>query len=223
MAKFQLKRLQRPLLLYPVPCLDGAGSAVAWRRGNGLPGYQRVLETLMQTSYRRTHLSLESYFDKIHLPPLAAPGAGPDRLASGRTLLALLDWFADGAFPWQAHDELMLLRNLGAASPWPLAAHAEQAIPALHVADAVEAQLDHLQQLVDRQALREARTVADRLRQLVLCPAVAQALRSRGAALIKLVYRHDNDSDALLAFAQDELAAGDVASAGILVNFGDSR
>ena len=51
------------------------------------------------------------------------------------------------------------------------------------------------------------RPVADRLRHLVLRPAVAQALRRRGAALIKLVYRHDNDTDALLAFAQDELAA----------------
>jgi hypothetical protein len=73
--------------------------------------------------------------------------------------------------------------------------------------DAVETQLDQLQQLVDQQALREARPVADRLRQLVLRPPVAQALRRRGAALIKLVYRHDNDTDALLAFTQDELAS----------------
>jgi hypothetical protein len=202
---------QRPLLLYPLPCLDGDNDAAAWRRGGGQPGYQRTLETLMEASYRRTQVSLESYFDKIHLPPLAEPGADPDRLASGRTLLALLDWFADGYFPWQSHDELMLLRNLAipaqSSARWPAASRAEQAMPALHVADAMEAQLDHLQQLLDRQALREARPVADRLRQLVLCPGVAQALRSRGAALIKLVYRHDNDSAALLAFTQDELTA----------------
>jgi hypothetical protein len=73
--------------------------------------------------------------------------------------------------------------------------------------DAVEAQLDQLQQLVDQQALREARPLADKLRDLVLRPAVALAMRRRGAALIKLVYRHDNDTDALLAFTQDELAA----------------
>jgi hypothetical protein len=73
--------------------------------------------------------------------------------------------------------------------------------------DAVEIQLDQLQQLVDQQALREARPLADKLRDLVLRPAVAVAMRRRGAALIKLVYRHDNDTDALLAFTQDELDA----------------
>jgi hypothetical protein len=215
---------QRPLLLYPLPCSDGnsgAAARVAWRRGGAQPGYQRVLETLMEASYGRAQLSLESYFDTIHLPPVdaagadcATAGADPDRLASGRTLLALLDWFADGYFPWQLHGELMLLRHLAtapASAQCPAfgahAAHAEQAMPALHVADAVEAQLDYLQQLVDRQALREARTVADRLRHLMLCPAVAYALRSRGAALIELVYRHDNASDALLSFTQDELAS----------------
>ena len=75
------------------------------------------------------------------------------------------------------------------------------------VADALEAQLDQLQHLVDRQALGEARPLADALRHTVLRPAVAFALRRRGAALIKLVYRHDNDTDALLAFTQDELAS----------------
>jgi hypothetical protein len=86
----------------------------------------------------------------------------------------------------------------------------EQALDANYMrqlADAVELQLDQLQQLIDRQALREARPLADTLRHLVLRPAVAFALRRRGAALIKLVYRHDNDTDALLAFTQDELAA----------------
>lgn len=73
--------------------------------------------------------------------------------------------------------------------------------------DAIETQLDQLQRLVDQQALREARPLADKLHHLVLRPAVAPVLRRRGAALIKLVYRHDNDTDALLAFAQDEIAA----------------
>lgn len=108
---------QRPLLLYPLPCSDGDSNAAAWRRGNGQPGYQPVLEALMEASYSRTHLSLESYFDKIQLPPVAAPGADQDRLASGRTLLALLDWFAGGNFPWQAHAEVTLLRHLAAAAP----------------------------------------------------------------------------------------------------------
>lgn len=246
---------QRPLLLYPLPCVstrsDGAWRQ-AWRRGGRtgaphLPGYQPVLEALMETSYGRTHLSLESYFDKIQLPPLdagdvPASGADTDRLAIGRTLLALLDWFTDGYFPWQSHAELMLLRTtvatlavdqshdvqhpLGrfahayagrarlAGSDAPVQfpalrslAPAALSIPALRVSDAVTHQLNYLQQLIDRQALCEARPVADRLRDLVLCPAVAHALRRRGAALIKLVYRHDNDTDALLAFTQDELAS----------------
>lgn len=249
---------QRPLLLYPLPCVstrsDGAWRQ-AWRRGGRvdqphgsvhMQGYQPVLEALMEASYGRAPLSLESYFDKIQLPPLdagdvpATSGADPDRLATGRTLLALLDWFADGYLPWQSHAELTLLRTIGATLATdqshdlhnllvnfsqayagtarsagndppaqfpalrPLTTPAVHPAPALH---AVETQLDHLQQLVDRQALREARTVADRLRHLVLCPDVAHALRRRGAALIKRVYRHDNDTDALLAFTQDELAS----------------
>ncbi len=254
---------QRPLLLYPLPCMstrsDGAWPQ-AWRRvcraaaaqvsassAAQLPGYQQELESLMEASYGRTHLSLESYFDKIQLAPLdagdiPASGADADRLATGRTLLALLDWFADGYFPWQSHAELMLLRTIvatlavdqshdvhkllgrfseayagagryaGRDAPVQFPAlrslaHAVLSVPAPRVADAVTHQLDHLQQLVDRQALSEARPVADRLRDLVLCPAVAHALRRRGAALIKLVYRHDNDTDALLAFTQDELAS----------------
>ena len=247
---------QRPLLLYPLPCVSTRSEGAwrqAWRRGGRAgpqqaPGYQRVLETLMEASYGRTELSLESYFDKIQLPPLDAgfgdlpTSADADRLATGRTLLALLDWFADGYFPWQSHAELMLLRTIvttlavdrsqdvhnllgrfshayagagrvaGSDAPVQFPAlrslaHAVLSVPAPRVADAVTHQLDHLQQLVDRKALCEARPVADRLRDLVLCPAVAPVLRRRGAALIKLVYRHDNDTDALLAFAQDELAS----------------
>lgn len=306
---------QRPLLLYPLPC-SAAGvdspQRRAWRRGAppATPGYQARLEALMQASYGRPHLSLESYFDAIalhHVEPLAdgmhpavAPDATEEHGSPGRTLSTLLDWCVDGYFPWQSHAELTLLQSIGAAlstdkdegappaqaaavhphalrsllvsfsreceraaAPRPAAAPPEPAqFPALRplaarvaaespcqrsmaharwddvpfaavrssgavhrfpfrvdgpgphdagrlrqLADAVETQLDHLQQLVDQQALREARPVADSLRQLVLRPAVAHPLRRRGAALIKLVYRHDNDTDALLAFTQDELAS----------------
>lgn len=265
------EEVQRPLLLYPLPCVstrsDGAWRQ-AWRRGTRAAtshgaahdtaqgaaqgtvqamGYQPVLEALMETSYGRSGLSLESYFDKVQLPPLdagerAATRADADRLATGRTLLALLDWFADNYFPWQTHAELMLLRTIVAslavdrsqdvhklldrfshayaqagrpgcgevAVQFPALrslAHAVLSVPAPCVADALNHQLDHLQQLLDRDALAEARLVADRLRDLVLCPAVAHALRRRGAALIKQVYRHDNDTDALLVFTQAELAS----------------
>jgi hypothetical protein len=36
---------------------------------------------------------------------------------------------------------------------------------------------------------------------------VAQPLRRRGVALIKQVYQDDGDKDALLAFAEDEVAS----------------
>jgi len=320
---------QRPLLLYPVPCAPPGASAarcLAWRRGMGGPpglaGYQARVEALMRASYGHQQLSLENYFDMVQVQPCdaicgeaelaAQPAAAPAPV--GPSVLALLDWFADGFFPWQSHPGRLRtsaasmaaqpVAGLATHAATPLStpgAHAQfpalrpLAVPAsrlarsasggtgaaaLHVAptsgadrrhpgfhvshsasgaapraragegshdqgdhgshdgsrdrthdrihdrtrdrildgtldatrmgrlvDAVETELDHLQQLVDQHALREARPVADKLRHLVLRPAVALALRRRGAALIKLVYRHDNDTDALLAFTQDELAS----------------
>ena len=132
---------QRPLLLYPLPCAPaGAGSAglAAWRRGRpGATGagYQPVLERLMQASYGRTDVSLESYFDHVQLPQLdAGAGSGDagrdmnrnmerdvdrdaDRSGAGPALLAMLDWVGDGHFPWQSHTELMLLRSGHSGGP----------------------------------------------------------------------------------------------------------
>jgi hypothetical protein len=54
---------------------------------------------------------------------------------------------------------------------------------------------------------REARQLADSLREIILRPTVAQPLRRRGVALIKRVYQDDGDKDALLAFAEDEVAS----------------
>lgn len=212
-----------------------AAQRSAWRRGAapGVPGYQLQLEALMAASYGRRHVSLESYFDHVQLQGVdgmtaidGAPGGEPQCMAAAPTLLALLDWFAGGYVPWQSAPELHELHGVRALASTPAGRPRAEAMARFHaqfpalrpqaapgagrmgqLADAVERQLDQLQQLVDRQALREARPVADRLRHLVLRPAVAQALRRRGAALIKLVYRHDNDTDALLAFTQDELAS----------------
>jgi hypothetical protein len=212
---------QRPLLLYPLPCAPAGATFAqrhAWR--HGAAGYQGQLEALMCASYGRSTLSLDSYCDHVLLPGVDAMGACDASSVPTQAVRSLLAWFADGHFPWQSASELRTPREMAGApvlAPAGMRPHVQ--FPALRpqaslggsrmeqLADAVEHQLDHLQQLVDRQALHEARPVADRLRHLVLRPAVAQALRRRGAALIKLVYRHDNDTDALLAFAQDELAS----------------
>ena len=122
---------QRPLLVYPLPsAIDSADCErrIQWRRGEplkGLAGYQPVLEKLLRQSYSLSTLSLESYFDEVqlqqtnamsggeHLPALAARDA--DRFSLTRTFEALLEWLADGRFPWQPLEELRLTDNIAAA------------------------------------------------------------------------------------------------------------
>jgi hypothetical protein len=102
---------QRPLLLYPLPCAPASVDAerlLAWRHGVGQPGYQATLETLMQASYGRPDVSLESYFD--HLQVQHTEGR-----SDPQALLSLLDWFDESYFPWQPRSELALLRAIGAA------------------------------------------------------------------------------------------------------------
>lgn len=78
-------------------------------------------------------------------------------------------------------------------------------------AQAPHEHLDHtlsqLQRLADTRRRREARALADSLRETILRPGVAQALRRRGVTLIKQVYLEDGDKDALLAFTEDEVAS----------------
>jgi tetratricopeptide (TPR) repeat protein len=71
----------------------------------------------------------------------------------------------------------------------------------------LEHKLGQLHRLVEGGRAREARQLADSLREIILRPSVAQPLRRRGVALIKQVYQDDNDKDALLAFAEDEVAS----------------
>ena len=122
---------QRPLLVYPLPCaIDSADCErrVQWRRGEpqrGLAGYQPVLEKLLRQCYSLSHLSLESYFDEVqlqqtnamsggeHLPAVSARDA--DRFSLTRTFEALLEWLADGRFPWQSLDEVRLSSAIGGA------------------------------------------------------------------------------------------------------------
>ena len=73
--------------------------------------------------------------------------------------------------------------------------------------DGLDDKLSHLQELIDRGSAREARALADSLRDTILGTSVAHPLRRRGAALIKQVYLQDGDMDALLAFTEDEVSS----------------
>jgi len=119
---------QRPLLVYPVPCVDGADAErrALWRRGDpqrGVQGYQPVLEQLLRNCYGLSQLSLDSYFDEVQLQATGAPldpFAGTvqrdaDRYSSARGVAALLGWVAQGRFPWQSRAELELLDAVAAA------------------------------------------------------------------------------------------------------------
>ena len=115
---------QRPLLVYPLPsAIDSTdcGRRIQWRRGDplkGVSGYQPVLEKLLRQCYRMSRLSLESYFNEVQLqqtnamagsepwPGIAARDA--DRFSLARTFDALLEWLADGHFPWQSLNEVRL-------------------------------------------------------------------------------------------------------------------
>ncbi|MBQ5943020.1 tetratricopeptide repeat-containing protein [Massilia sp. AB1] len=77
----------------------------------------------------------------------------------------------------------------------------------VQVSDSLGHKLAQLQNLIDSRSPREARALADSLRNTVLRPSVADPLRRRGAAMIKQVYLQDGDKDALLSFTQDEVSS----------------
>ncbi len=122
---------QRPLLVYPLPsAIDSADCErrVQWRRGDphrNVPGYQPVLEKLLRQCYGLSHLSLDSYFDEVQLqqtnamvgdtllPSIAARDA--DRFSLTRTFDGLLEWVADGHFPWQSLTEVRLAAAVAGA------------------------------------------------------------------------------------------------------------
>jgi hypothetical protein len=88
----------------------------------------------------------------------------------------------------------------GGARPGPGPGRAGQQEP-------IEHKLGQLRKLLEGGRAREARQLADSLREIILRPTVSQPLRRRGVALIKQVYQDDGDKDALLAFAEDEVAS----------------
>lgn len=122
---------QRPLLVYPLPCsIDSADCErrLQWRRGDphkGLSGYQPALEKLLRESYGLSQISLDSYLDEVQLQQTntmssgehlgMAPERDRDRFSLTRTFDTLLDWVAEGRFPWQSHAEIALLGAIGTA------------------------------------------------------------------------------------------------------------
>jgi tetratricopeptide (TPR) repeat protein len=122
---------QRPLLVYPLPCsVDSADCErrLQWRRGDphkGGGGYQPALEKLLRQTYGMAQISLDSYFDEVQLQHTSAmcsgdhlsacPERGADRFSLTRTFETLLDWVADGHFPWQSRAEIALLANIALA------------------------------------------------------------------------------------------------------------
>lgn len=122
---------QRPLLVYPLPCsIDSADCErrLQWRRGDphkGLNGYQPALEKLLREAYGLSHISLDSYLDEVQLQQTNAMSSGEhlsvcpereaDRFSLTRTFETMLDWVADGHFPWQSHAEVGLLGKIAAA------------------------------------------------------------------------------------------------------------
>jgi tetratricopeptide (TPR) repeat protein len=121
---------QHPLLVYPLPAQVDSFDAERrrrWRRGDPAgtqPGYQALLEQLLRSTYRISHLSLDSYLDEVQLQQAADLSGARilpevqregDRFSLARTLATLLDWVDGGHFPWQSHAEVGLLKAVAAA------------------------------------------------------------------------------------------------------------
>ena len=83
--------------------------------------------------------------------------------------------------------------------------HPQQDLRDLGVGESLDDKLNQLQRLIDKRSPREARALADSLRQAILRPSVSHPLRRRGARMIKQVYLLDEDKDALIAFKEDEV------------------
>ncbi len=122
---------QRPLLVYPLAAsVDSTDCQrrAEWRRGDphkAQPGYQPVLERLLRQCYGMSQLSLDSYLDEVQMQHTNAAASGEqiaagsardaDRFSLRRTFDTLLEWVADGRFPWQSRAEVRLAGAIGAA------------------------------------------------------------------------------------------------------------
>jgi eukaryotic-like serine/threonine-protein kinase len=78
----------------------------------------------------------------------------------------------------------------------------------------LERRIEQVQQLIASASLPEARDLADSLRKPLLRPGVAPALRKRGMAVLKDMYKLQGDKDALMALHEAEARAAGGASFG---------
>ncbi len=67
--------------------------------------------------------------------------------------------------------------------------------------------INMVQALLDSEQLRQARELADRLREPLFKPGVASKLRKRGMTVLKRTYRLQGDKDALVALQEEEVTA----------------
>lgn len=206
---------QRPLLLYPLPVeLDGADQArrLRWRHGDprhadlaggDADGYQSVMEQLMRESYALPELSLDSYFDHVQLQQLNPMAGGDtphqplsaDRLSLARAVADLLEWLADGSFPWQGRAELTLSRRIAAAR----AADPDGVSPAVQAALAADLfQIGSLQQQYGRAKQALASMEEGASLQAALWGSGHPATRAGRLALARQLH-HCGKADAALA------------------------
>ncbi|CDG84092.1 tetratricopeptide repeat protein [Janthinobacterium agaricidamnosum] len=73
--------------------------------------------------------------------------------------------------------------------------------------EALANMISQVQELMDAEQYRQARDLADRLREPLLKPGVAGKLRKRGMALLKKMYKMEGDKDALVSLQEDEVSA----------------
>jgi len=119
---------------------------------------------------------------------------GPYALPTQRVRAALAEVFA-------AQGDMAALRGIGMGQAAALAPpHAE---PDVSVLDDLQGRCAQLQELIDRDSQREARVLADNIRDTLPWSSVAHSLRKRAAAMIEQVYLQDGDMDAVLALNKD--------------------
>ncbi len=73
--------------------------------------------------------------------------------------------------------------------------------------DTLIGKINTIQALLDAEQYRQARELADTLREPLLRPGVAFKLRKRGLAMLKKTYRLQGDKDALLVLQEHEVSA----------------
>lgn len=177
-----------------------------WQQGK--QDAARVLEdAILSASERLLQAHSAGQPDALGAPPDGAPTDGPSA-GIGRDIAAAAPAGAPAPpqsplYPeGQAHGALSGARGLKEAI---LAARA-RARDVDHPGTLAN-MVNTLQTLIDGEQYRQARTLAETLREPLLKPGVAPKLRKRGMTVLKKMYRVQGDKDALVALQEDEVSA----------------